>query len=143
MSRKFEIEWADLGISVTSELLDEENPEICEAFWQSLPFQTIFAASMSAGEMFKIPIRRALPIAPPEKLRHFPDEPPGTLFSLGMGMGNGLLLKYGMTAEPFMIPMIAMVPDEELEKLRNVAVKLRDAYFFTKEINIATFRKKE
>jgi len=140
MSRKFEVEWADFGINVTMELLDEENPEICEAFWQSLPFQTIFAASMSAGEMFKIPIRRALPTAPPEKLRHFPEEPPGTLFSLNVG---SLLLKYGTVAEPFMLPRIAMVLDEELEKLRNVATKLRDAYFFTKEINIATFRKKE
>jgi hypothetical protein len=140
MSRKFEVEWADFGISVTMELLDEENPEICEAFWQSLPFQTIFAASMSAGEMFKIPIRRALPTAPPEKLRHFPDEPPGSLCLLNVG---SLLLKYGTVAEPFMLPRIAMVPQEELEKLRNVATKLRDAYFFTKEINIATFRKKE
>jgi len=139
MARKFEVEWADFGITVTMELLDEENPELCEAFWQSLPFQTIFAASMSAGEMFKIPIRRALPPAPPEKLRFFPEEPPGTLFSLGMG---SLLLKYGNVAEPFRIPVIARVPKEGLDKLRNAATKLRDAYFFTKEINIATFRRK-
>jgi len=140
MARKFEIEWADFGITVTMELLDEENPELCEAFWQSLPFQTIFAASMSAGEMFKIPIRRALPPAPPEKLRFFPEEPPGTLFLLNVG---SLLLKYGTVAEPFRIPRIARVPDEELNKLRNAATKLRDAYFFTKEINIATFKRKE
>ena len=140
MSRKFEVGWADFGITVTMELLDEENPELCEAFWQSLPFQTIFAASMSAGEMFKIPIRRALPLAPPEKLRFFPEEPPGTLFSLNVG---SLLLKYGTVVEPFRIPRIARVPKEELDKLRNAAIKLRDAYFFTKEINIATFRRKE
>jgi len=140
MSRKFEVEWADFGTTVTMELLDEENPELCEAFWRSLPFQTIFAASMSAGEMFKIPIRRALPPAPPEKLRPFPEEPPGTLSLLNVG---SLLLKYGTVAEPFRIPRIARVPEEELDKLRNAAVKLRDAYFFTKEINIATFRRKE
>jgi hypothetical protein len=140
MARKFEVDWADFGIIVTMELLDEENPDLCEAFWQSLPFQTIFAASMSAGEMFKIPIRRALPLAPPEKLRLFPEEPPGILFSLNVG---SLLLKYGTVAEPFMIPRIARVPEEELDKLRNAATRLRDAYFFTKEINIATFRRKE
>ena len=140
MSRKFEVEWADFDITVTMELLDEENPELCEAFWQSLPFQTIFAASMSAGEMFEIPIRRALPQAPPEKLRLFPEEPTGTLFLLNVG---SLLLNYGTVAEPFMIPRIARVPELELDKLRNVAVKLRDAYFFTKEINIATFKRKE
>ncbi len=140
MSRKFEIEWPDFEVTVTVDLLDEENPELCEVFWQSLPFQTIFAASMSAGEMFKIPIRRALPPAPPEKLRLFPEEPPGTLFLLNVG---SLLLKYGTVAEPFMMPRIARVPEEELDKLRNAATKLRDAYFFTKEINIATFRRKE
>lgn len=140
MSRKFEVEWPDFKVTIAMELLDEENPEICEAFWQALPFQTIFAASMSAGEMFKIPMRRALPTAPPEKLRLFPEEPPGTLFSLDMG---SLLLKYGTVAEPFRIPRIARVPDDELGKLREVAIKLREAYFFTKEINIATLRKRE
>ena len=140
MSRKFEIEWPDFGITVPVDLFDEENPELCEAFWQSLPFQTIFAASMSAGEMFKIPIRRALPQAPPEKLRFFPEEPAGTLFLLNVG---SLLLKYGTVAEPFMIPRIARVPEGELDKLRSAAIRLRDAYFFTKEINIATFRRKE
>lgn len=140
MSRQFEIEWPDFGVTIAVDLLDEENPQICEEFWQSLPFQTIFAASMSAGEMFKIPIPRTLPDAPPEKRVLFPEDPPGTIFSLGMG---SLLLKYGMVAEPFRIPRIARVPEEELDKLRNVAQKLREAYFFTKEINIATLRRKE
>jgi len=140
MSRQFEIEWPDFGVTIAVDLLDEENPEICEAFWQALPFQTIFAASMSAGEMFKIPIRRTLPDPLPEKRVLFPEEPPGTLFSLGMG---SLLLKYGTVAEPFQIPKIARVPDGELDKLRNVAQKLREAYFFTKRINIATLRRKE
>ena len=140
MSRNFEVVWADFGAAVTMELADDENPKLCEAFWQSLPFQTIFAASMSAGEMFKIPIRRALPQAQAEKLRFFPDAPPGTLFSLNVG---SLMLKYGNVAEPFRLPLVARVPDKELDKLRNLAIKLRDAYFFTKQINIATFRKKK
>ena len=134
------MEWADFGVTITAELLDEENPELCEAFWQSLPFQTIFAASMSAGEMFKIPIPVTLPTAPQEKLMPFPNEPLGSIISLGMG---SLLLKYGTVAEPFMVPRLARVPQEELDKLRNVAMKLRDAYFFTKAVNIATLRRKE
>jgi len=140
MARKFEIEWPDFGVTIPVNLLDEENPQLCEAFWQSLPFQTIFAASMSAGEMFKIPIPRTLPGAPPEKLVLFPEDLPGTIFSLGMG---SLLLKYGMVAEPFRIPRLARVPEEELGKLRNVAEKLREAYFFTKKIYIATLSRKE
>lgn len=140
MPREIEIEWSDFGVAISVELLDEENPEICEAFWQCLPFQTILAASMSAGEMFKIPIPVTLPGAPQEKLVLFPDEPLGSIISLGMG---SLLLKYGTVVEPFRVPRLARVPQEELEKLRNVAIKLRDAYFFTKEVNIATLRRKE
>jgi len=138
MSRKFEMEWPDFGVTITTELL-EENPDISEAFWQSLPFQTVFAASMSAGEMFKIPIPITLPTGSPEKLVLFPDEPVGSIISLGMG---SLLLKYGIVAEPFRVPRLARVPQEELGKFIEVAFRLRDAYFFTKEINIATLRQK-
>ncbi len=53
------------------------------------------------------------------------------------------MLIYGTVVEPFRLPRIAKVLEEELDKLRNVAVKLRDAYFYTKEINIATLRRKE
>jgi hypothetical protein len=140
MSRKFEIEWPDFGVVITVDLLDDENPEICEEFWRGLPFQTIFAGSMSAGEMLKIPVPFPMSMVSNDKLVFFPEQTPGTLVSMGWG---GLLLKYGTVAEPFRLPRIAMVPDEELEKLRNVAIKLRDAYFYTKEINIATLRRKE
>jgi hypothetical protein len=36
MGRKFEVEWADFGIAVSMELLDGENPELCEAFWPNV-----------------------------------------------------------------------------------------------------------
>ena len=140
MSRKFEIEWSDFNVTVTVDLLDDENPELCEQFWQTLPFQTLFAASMSAGDKLKLPIPRILPVVPPEKLVLLPDEPPGTIISLGMG---SLLLKYRIVAEPFRVPRLGRIPQEELDKVRNVAIKLREAYFFTKEINIATVRRKE
>jgi len=138
MTRKFKIEWPDFGVVIPVELLDQENPELCEVFWQCLPFETIFAASMSAGEMFKVPIPFTLPDVPVEKLVAFAEQPVGTLFSLGWG---SLLLKYGIVVEPFRLPVLGRVVEEDLDKLRMVAVKLRDAYFFTKEINLATFKK--
>ncbi len=107
MSRKFEIEWPDFGVVVSVDLLDDENPELCEEFWQGLPFQTIFAGSMSAGEMLKIPVPFPMNLAPKEKLVFFPEQPPGTVVSMGWG---GLLLKYGTVVEPFRLPRIAKVP---------------------------------
>lgn len=140
MSRKFGIEWPDFGVVIPVDLLDDENPELCEEFWQALPFQTIFAGSMSAGEMLKIPMPFSMTPASLEKRVLFPEQSPGTIVAHGWSI---LLLKYGTVAETFRLARIAMVPDEELKKLRNVAIKLRDAYFYTKEINIATLRRKE
>lgn len=139
MPREIEIEWSDFGVAIFAELFDEENPELCEAFWQCLPFQTVFAASMSSGEMLKISVPVILPNTPHEKLVLLPEQPPGIIISLGMA---SLLLKYGTVVEPFRVPRLARVPREELDKLRDVTIKLRDAYFFTKEINIATLRRK-
>ena len=139
MSRIFEIEWTDFNTTVPVELADDENPEVCEAFWQALPFQTIFAASMSAGEMLKIPIPVTLPRGAPDKLRLFPEIPPGSIISIGM---SSLLLKYGTVAEPFNSPIVGRIADEDLDRLRNVAIKLRDAYFFTKAVNVATLRRR-
>ena len=140
MARQFEMYWPDFEAIIPGELADAENPKLCEEFWQGLPFQTIFAASMSAGEMFKVPIAFPLtPVLDKDKLLFFPDVPPGTILSMG---SLGLLLKYGVVAEPFRMPRLAQIPASHLDRFRNVAMKLKEAYFFTKEVNIVTFRKK-
>jgi len=141
MSRQIEVEWSDFKAAITADLLEDENPELCEAFWQRLPFRTIFAASMSAGEMFKVPIPFILPDPPAERLVHFPDQAPGTILSLSMM--SSLLVKYGTVAEPFKLARLARIVPEDLDRFKVVAIKLRDAYFFTKEVNLATFKRKE
>lgn len=138
--RLFEIIWPDFGISVPVRLTEDEFPEVCEAFWQSLPFKAILAASMSAGEMFKIPFPKGLPPTPPQKMVFFPKLAVGSIISLG-NLAT-LLLKYGTVTEPFMGPKIGEVPENSISTLREVSFKLRDAYFFTKEINIATIQRK-
>ncbi len=134
MARRFTMEWPDLKTKITAELKDADHPAICDAFWNRLPFKTIFAASMSAGEMFKVPVPFILPLAPPEKCAFFPDVPPGSIVVLPYG---GIMLKYGICAEPFRLPLFATVLAEDMPSLYTVSIKLRDAYFFTKEIIIA------
>jgi hypothetical protein len=130
--------WPDFEAVIKVDLLDQENPGICEEFWQRLPFKTVMASSMSAGEMLKIPLTFSLsPVTNPEKLHYFPDAAPGTMFSHSLG----LLFKVGIVVEPFRIPRLGLLRPEELEKFKPVATKLREAYFFTKEVNIATIRK--
>lgn len=139
MSRQFQITWPDFKVTVRAALLDEENPEICEEFWRGLPFETVFAASMSSGEMFKVPVPFILPDSPCRQLGFFPEEAPGTILSLAY-MGS-LLVKYGIVAEPFRLPRLARIGTAELAKFMPVASRLRDAYFFTKAVNFAVFER--
>jgi hypothetical protein len=139
MGRVFEIYWPDFEVVVDAELFDDENPEMCDKFWDHLPFETIMAASMSAGEMFKIPVPFSLPMPTPDKMVLFPDQPPGTI--VGGAMGS-LLLRYGIVVEPFQLPRLALIPEAHLHRLKDISYKLRDAYFFSKETNFATFRRK-
>ncbi|MBT8442127.1 MAG: DUF3830 family protein [Gammaproteobacteria bacterium] len=140
MKRQFEMEWSDFGTTIRATLLEGENPEVCKAFVDLLPFTTIFAASMSAGEMFKVPIPSMLPDADIDRLAPLPDEPEGSIFSLGYG---SLLVKYGIVVEPFRLARIGIVEPDELANFQSISAKLADAYFFTKDINHVTFRLKD
>ena len=139
MSRQFEIEWPDFNVTVTVDLLDDINPELCEELWQVLPFDTVIQDNMSPGDVFLVPIPYTPSFPSPEKLNRLPDEPPGSVTLLGIY----ILITYGTVVEPFGVPRIGWIQEEDVKKLRSLAPKLREAYFFTKEVNIAKFRKKE
>jgi hypothetical protein len=138
LSRIFQIEWPDFKTAVRVELAENENPGLCHEFWNNLPFRTIFAASMSAGEMLKVPLPKMLKTPIEGPLHLFPDEPVGSLLYLGT---LGMLLRWGKVVEPFRLARLGLTVKDDLPKLAEVAVKLTDAYFFTKAINFATFKK--
>lgn len=140
MGRIIEIFWPELRTGVDAELADVENPELCNRFWDKLPFDTIMAASMSAGEMLKAPVPFPLPMPPLEKFVFLPTQPPGTIVG---GVMGSLILTYGIVVEPFQYPRLGTIPAAQISRLRDVSYKLRDAYFFTKEIYFATFRRKQ
>jgi len=138
MGRKFEIVWPDFDISLEMTLFDEVNPELCNTFWDSMPFRTKMAGSMSAGQMMKIQIPAVLPEVAQDKRVLFPAQPPGTLLTLG---GNSLLFKWGVVHEPFRLVQVAKINEKDLPKLREAALLIKEAYFFTKVINFATFKR--
>lgn len=140
MGRKFQIVWPDFDISIELTLFDEKNPEVCNKFWDAMPFRTKMAGSMSAGEMLKIQIPVVLPEVTPDKRVLFPAQPPGSLMTL---RGNSLLFKWGVVHEPFMLAQVAQVKESDVPKLREVALRTKEAYFFTKVISFATFKKIE
>ena len=141
MPRRMEIHWPDFDVTLTADLLDDENPKLCERLWQALPFETLPMHSMGAGKIFKVPIPITLRPTPEAKLGFMPDQPPGTiLYCIGMGF----FLIFGKpVVEPFTLLRIAMIPEKELEKLNSVVPELEDAFWFTKKVNKVIFRKQE
>ncbi|MCX8126006.1 MAG: DUF3830 family protein [Dehalococcoidia bacterium] len=135
--KRFEMYWADFDVTIRAQLLEDDNPTNCAEFWRMLPFKAIFAASMSAGEMFKVPVPRSFSPQPPEKRVFLPQEPDGTIVAYG---SSSLLIKYGVIAEPFLCPKLALINQTDLASFRHLAIALRDAYFFTKVIHIAQLR---
>ena len=142
MPRIFEIAWPDLDVTIKARLFDEDNPELCEKFWNGLPVKTIFTASMSAGEIFKVPLPVPLPLVKPEKMALVTEQVPGTIIGM-VGVGSGLLVTYGRVVEPWRLPLMGKILDRDIDTLKNTAVKLRDAYFFTKRIHMAKLKRVE
>ena len=60
MARTVMIEWPDFKTTVPLSLADDQSPRLCEALWNSLPLETLFVASMSGGQMYKVPIQAAI-----------------------------------------------------------------------------------
>ena len=138
MSRTFTIEWPDFKTAIEVNLAEDENPKLCAEFLNIMPFKTIMAASMSAGEMFKVPLPKMLMSPQEGKQRFFPDEPVGSILYMGT---LGMLIRWGKVVEPFQLVRLGLVAPKDLGKLAAVAVKLTDAYFFTKQINFAHFKR--
>ena len=139
MPRRMEIHWPDFDLIITADLLDNENPKLCDRLWQALPFETVCLCSIGQ-QLFKVPLPITLRPTPEAKLDLMPDQPPGTVLSL---MGMGLFIVYGNVPEPFTLPRIAMIPEKELGKLISILPKLEDAFYFTKKVNKAIFRRQE
>lgn len=135
--REVEIVWPDSNLKISMKLLDKKHPKICEKFWESLPFETFFISSMSAGEMLKAPLPFSLPLVQ-DDLSFVPSEDPGSVFA----METSLIVKYGIIVEPFYLPLIGKIPSEDLERLKDFSITLRDAFFFTKRLYKAIVRRK-
>ncbi len=55
--RQIEIHYPDLNITLTANLLEEKNPELCDLMWKNLPIETIQSHTMSTGEAMYCPHR--------------------------------------------------------------------------------------
>ena len=125
------IEWPDLGLSARAELAEQENPELCEEFISRLPFESIMNnAVVTDGSMYcwvpmlsfaRIHKKERIDLAPPGRLRY------------SQNTGNKLIVQYASCNEDVYGAVLGQVLPEDLETVRIVGERAKNAIFMTKE----------
>ncbi|MGH4033883.1 hypothetical protein ACQB60_33690 [Actinomycetota bacterium Odt1-20B] len=137
--RHIEIVWPDLGITVTAEL-DGRNPELADALWESLPYQSLQGHALVAGQHLyhHVPIPKLLHVHPSERIADRRDAPNGTVFCSGL---QHLGIKYGELTEPMPAAPVGRIRDADIPALDEAAQAVWDAVYSTKKEILVEVRK--
>jgi hypothetical protein len=132
MGRKIDINWPELGVKVVAELADESNPELCEEFWQHLPFKVLQAHPVVSGESVYAwtPIVSVAPVRHREQIINCPV---GRL-RYSQATGNKFSVQYGRGLEPLAQPVLGMVLPEHCGKLPAVGKAIWENVFWRKDL---------
>ena len=153
MNRKIIIEFSDSKIKISATLLDEEEPEQCDMFWETLktPLKMICQHTLSTGDYFatygrppKRPVKtgsQANPIGRKQWL--LCQLEPGMLLYTG---GNDMAVAYGPhITEPLVGrgSVAAKVDKEDLDNLMKAGKGVWNAQYMTHRLVIMTVRTRE
>jgi len=117
MGRLVDISWPELEISVVAELADEQNPELCEEFWQNCPSRSCRRTQWSRASR-STPGRQSSP--PPVRHRERIIDCPIGRMRYSQATGNKFSIQYGKGLEPLAQPVLGTVLDEYLDLLPKV-----------------------
>ncbi|CAH1671745.1 MULTISPECIES: DUF3830 family protein [unclassified Chelatococcus] len=131
MGRLVDIAWPELGIVVVAELADEDNPELCEEFWQDLPFKVMQAHPVVSGESLYA-WTPTISTAPVRLRRRIIDCAVGDL-RYSQATGNKFSIQYGKGLEPLAQPVLGKVLPEYHHLLQGVGKAIWTNLFFAKE----------
>ena len=151
MSRKIKVEFLDLKIKFCATLLDEDEPELCDAFWKRLeaPLKMFCFHTLSTGGRFLAQPRDAkhpqkwgsqgAPIG--NKKANLCDLEPGTIIYTG----SRLEFAYGAITEPNVSggSVIAIVNSEDLDDLVKAGQAVWNAQYMTHRLVILEVRREE
>lgn len=131
MGRLIDIKWPELDIKVVAELADEQNPEMCEEFWQDLPFKVMQAHPVVSGESLYA-WTPTISTAPVRVRQRIIDCPVGRL-RYSQATGNKFSIQYGKGLEPLAQPVLGMVLPEYHHLLPIVGKAIWNNLFFVKD----------
>ena len=135
-----DIEWPQLGITVTAESLDY-NQRFSEKFWESLPFETVQLHAMVTGE----DMYAYSPVSPLEHKRLAEVTKPISELPVGQITWSilGLVaIVYGPCTEPLATRPIALIPEKDHTRLKQAGREAWNSIYFSKEPLRVVFRKR-
>jgi hypothetical protein len=137
--RHIEIAWPDLGITVTAEL-DDRNPTLADALWESLPYQSLQGHALIAGEhLYHVaPIPSLLHTGAQTRIPDRREAPNGTVFCSGL---QHLGIKYGTLTEPMPATPVGQIREEDMPGLLEAGRAIWDAVYSTKKQILAEVRR--
>jgi hypothetical protein len=130
--RQIEIEWPELGVTVTANLADDKNPSKCNVLWENLPIKSIQSHAFSSGDRMYFPTRIVNDVAnewvDPRSnnpvIGHWENKywgrvpvKPGLIqanFKISFG---SIDIVYGQLKEALPIAPVAYIIEEDLDKL--------------------------
>ncbi|MFF4318713.1 hypothetical protein [Streptomyces sp. NPDC001568] len=137
--RQIEIAWPDLGITVTAEL-DGRNPELADALWEALPYQSLQGHALVAGEHLyhAAPIPSLLHLSASTRIADRRDAPDGTVFCSAL---QHLGIKYGTLTEPMPASPVGRIRQEDVSALQEAGRLTWDSVYSTKKPILVEVRK--
>jgi len=131
MGRLIDIKWPELNISVVAELADDLNPEMCEEFWQDLPFKVMQAHPVVSGESLYAwaPTISTAPVRQTIKL----NECKRGDMRYSQKTGNKFSINYGQSTETLAQPILGKVLPKYHDILPVVGKVIWNNVFFAKE----------
>ncbi|WP_227025669.1 hypothetical protein [Streptomyces fodineus] len=130
-ARRVEIAWPDLGITVTAELGDR-NPELADALWESLPYQSLQGHGLVAGQhLYHVaPIPSLVHLAASYRMADRREAPDGTVFCSAL---QHLGIKYGTVTEPMPASPVGRIRPEDMPALSEAGHAVWDSVYATKK----------
>lgn len=155
--RQIEIEWPELGITVTANLADDKNPSKCNVLWDNLPIESIQSHCFSSGERIYAPCRIVSDVAdewvdPRSRaylssfweMKYWGSIPvkPGLVLTNFTPHWGWIDIIYGQLKESLPIAPVAYVVDEDLEKLARVGNAVWEGLMAQKGYKVIVRKKK-
>jgi hypothetical protein len=138
--RTVEIEWQPLGIKVLAELFDGPNRNLCDLFWDNLPYHSLQNHALVSGHhLYHLVPSVELLYTQAERKEDRTKSPDGTLF---LSQLQHLAIKYGPLSEYIPAAPVGIVIPAHLPLLREAGRACWEATFHSKEIIEVRVRRK-